>query len=510
MKKELHHLKDYVRVSDDGWTGYIHTDFQGIPVALLVDPAAPDERRGAVEKVRSSDTAEVFRYSMNLRGTSEILYLKKFPHRSISDAVKCLFRPSRAKRAFNASLMLVKSGFKTPATVAYLHKSEGPFSRGDILVTEGISHAVPVPEALKESPGNAFSMELNARRKMLREFGRTIGRMHSAGISHGDLRAGNVFVREENDRFQFIFIDNERTRKYPLPGLRLRLKNLVQLNLARNISNTDRMRFWTGYLETSLISHLHRKRIARAVIKGTKARQAKRAQTHLGHAGANLQSHWAVQGAQSGPFAGYFLTAFCKGDTAAEFLKQLERLTETGALLKNDTATRLVRCGYHGWDIVIKRFNHQGLWHSLRHTLKGSRARKCWHFGHRLRAAGISCADPIGVVEKRKYGLIWESYILNAFVEGPDLQRFLRNEAVSKQAKDAVMKKVHALVSRLADHRISHNDLKPSNLIIKDDSPVLIDLDSMKQHCCRWVTAFYQWKMENKVRNRIRYEKDRL
>ena len=510
MKKELHNLKDYVRVSEDGWTGYVHRNFQDVPLPRLIDPGCPEESRESFEKVRSSDTAEVFRYSMHLRDTSEILYLKKFPHRSFSDAVKCLLRPSRAKRAFIAGFMLEKSGFNTPQTVAYLHKNQGFLSREDILVTEGIVHAAAVPEALNASGDNASGMGLNARRKMIRQFGRTIGRMHSAGICHGDLRAGNIFVREENDNFEFFFIDNERTRKCLPPGLRLSLKNLVQLNLTRNISNTDRMRFWTGYLETSKIDGSRSKHLVRAVFKKTKTRQTKRAKTHLGYAGIHLQSHWAVQGAQSGPFAGYFLTAFCRGDTAAEFLKQLEKQTETGILLKHDTATRVVRCQYHGWDIVIKRYNHQGFWHSLRHTLKGSRARKCWRFGHRLRAAKISCAEPIGVVERRKFGLIWESYILNAFVEGPDIQRFLQNETVSKQAKDAVMQKVHTLVSRLADHRISHNDLKPSNLIIKDDSPILIDLDSMKRHCGRWVTAFYQWKMKNKVRNRIRYAKDHL
>jgi hypothetical protein len=73
--------------------------------------------------------------------------------------------------------------------------------------------------------------------------------MHRAGIIHGDLRPGNVLARKVADGWEFFFLDNERTRKWPWLPMRLRLKNLVQINmLPEGISRTDRMRFFQAYM----------------------------------------------------------------------------------------------------------------------------------------------------------------------------------------------------------------------------------------------------------------------
>jgi len=53
--------KDYIEVCEDGWTGFVHTDFQQIPVSRLIDPDCSDDRRSPFEKMGSSDTAEVYR-----------------------------------------------------------------------------------------------------------------------------------------------------------------------------------------------------------------------------------------------------------------------------------------------------------------------------------------------------------------------------------------------------------------------------------------------------------------
>lgn len=470
----------------------------------MADPTHSDERRSRLEKVQSSDTAEVYRYAIDINGTGEVLYLKKHPHRSVTDAVKHLFRPSRAKRAFKAGLELQKHQFETPQIAAFLQKKYGLFSWEDVLVTRGIVNAVDLPAAFINA-GRTATGPLHLRRSMISELGKTIARMHAVGICHGDLRAGNVFVRKVPEGFGFIFIDNERTLKYPVLPFRLRLKNLVQLNLTRaDITRTDRMRFLTAYCQIAGQSRQRCKYIARKTLISTTARLKKRAVSHTGFADGKLEDHWAVQGARFGCYDGYFLTSFCKGDSAAVFLQQIEHLTETSTLLKNDTAARVVRCRYNGRDIVIKRYNHQGVWHSLRHTIKGSRAKKCWHFGHLLTKHHIACAEPIGIVEKRKLGLIWESYIINAFIEGPDIQEYFRCTDAAASTKAEVMEKVRQMTAQLGENGLIHNDLKPSNLLIaRDDDPVLIDLDSMKSHRNRRILEFYWRKMDRKITHRI-------
>jgi len=497
MLESYTNFKDYIKVNEDGWTGYIHPAFREVPLAYLVNP-------DSFEKVRSSDTAEVYRYSVQLSNNRETLYLKKYPYRSLTDLVKHLLRPSRAKRAFDAGIMLQKHGVQTPEIVAFLQKKDGLLATENLLITREMKDATVISEVLESNQTSQGPISLKDRRVMIAGFGQTLGQMHSAGICHGDLRWGNIFAARQGSDWKFYLIDNERTRNYPLLPFWLRQKNLVQLNMTTgNLTSTERMRFWKSYIQTSNLNRTQSRNLIKAVLKRTHRRVQKRSRTHLGFRDGTLKSHWNIQSAQSGDRKGFLLTAFCKGDRAAVFLQQIDTLMDSGTVLKDDVAARVVRCTYNHWDIVIKRYNHQGFWHSLRHTIKGSRAKKCWRFGHLLTALKIPCAAPIGVIEEWKLGFIWRSYILNAFVEGPNIQNYLRQADLPEHKKHAVLEKTQTLAAQLAENNMIHNDFKHCNLLIHGDSPVLIDLDSMQKYHSRWILSLYKRKMDNKIRKRI-------
>ena len=479
----MEQVKDYIRVCKDGWVGFVGADFEQVPLSCLVDINAVDDCRGPFEKVSSSDTAEVYRYSINIQGQQQCLYLKKYPHRSVLEAVKHLFRSSRAKRAFEAGLMLEKNGLCTPEIVAFLQKKNNVFCDEDILITREMTNATALSVVLGSNEANCGPMTVKDKRAMVTKLGKTVGRMHKAGISHGDLRGGNVFVTRKSDGWRFIFIDNERTVKYPVLPFWLRTKNLVQLNMQQaNVSTTDRMRFLRAYRQAADISYKQSKRIARTVAKKTVGRFKQRAKTRTGLSDGGEQAHWNFQMARAGNYSGTFLTDFAKADTATRLLNQIEDLMAAGTVLKDDISTRVVQCVYNGWDIVIKRYNYQGPWHSLRYTIKGSRAKKCWRFGHLLTAANIPCAAPLGVVEERRLGVVRRSYIINAFVAGPLLYVPMNDPNCSPEQRQAIVQKAEGVLEKLGQHRLTHSDMKSSNIIISDGDPVLIDLDSMQKH----------------------------
>lgn len=91
--------------------------------------------------------------------------------------------------------------------------------------------------------------KLESRRGVLRALGAEVARLHRAGYIHGDLSPFNIFVTGLEPP-QFVFIDHERTRRTMLSRLaRPRMRNLVQLGHLElfGITNTDRMRVWSGY-----------------------------------------------------------------------------------------------------------------------------------------------------------------------------------------------------------------------------------------------------------------------
>jgi tRNA A-37 threonylcarbamoyl transferase component Bud32 len=159
---------------------------------------------------------------------------------------------------------------------------------------------------------------------------------------------------------------------------------------------------------------------------------------------------------------------------------------DKGQILKNGHTCFVSRLRWNDKDIVVKRYNYKGLIHSLRHTLKGSRARRCWLHSHRLLELNIATPKPLAYIEQFKGPLLWKSYMVTEYSKGRKLSDFLRDEKVGEKDRSAVTLQVKDLLNNLGQYRISHGDLKHSNILITDNGPVLTDLDGMKVHKCNW------------------------
>jgi tRNA A-37 threonylcarbamoyl transferase component Bud32 len=177
---------------------------------------------------------------------------------------------------------------------------------------------------------------------------------------------------------------------------------------------------------------------------------------------------------------------FCEGAEPFDFIKQIDSLMDKGRILKDGRTCYVSRVAWNGKDVVVKRYNHKGLIHSLRHTIKRSRARRGWLHAHRLRMLNIATPRPLAYVEQRKGPLLWKSYLVTEYVEGQRLYDFLRDSKIGQEERSRVTGKVKELLNRLGEHRISHGDLKHSNILITDNDPVLTDLDGMKVHKQNW------------------------
>jgi len=235
----------------DNWIILIRKNFPKHEIRNFVaesDLSADDQSQFV--RVPSSDYTRVYKYNVCLDGVAHPLYIKKYLCRSRLDFLKHLFRPSRARRAFNATLMLHKNGFDAPAVMGLFEQRSGPFCTNNLLLTEGIENSKSMSELLADICQNSGGDTSIDKRALIEAFGGIIGQMHANGIFHGDLRLGNILVVRQEQKWRFYLIDNERTKKfYNLPAW-LRLKNLVQVNMFRSgITNTDRMRFFKAYLK---------------------------------------------------------------------------------------------------------------------------------------------------------------------------------------------------------------------------------------------------------------------
>ena len=153
-------------------------------------------------------------------------------------------RGSRAQRSQRNSDQLLRVGIDAPETVLL-----GRLARGGEYLFSMAAPGDSITDWLRSNPAGGGNKQRNTRRRLLRELGRFIGRVHATGFIHGDLRPGNVLAEQRADGFRFTLIDNERTRRRAPPPGRALLRNLMQLNMLPPdmLSRADRMRFFSAW-----------------------------------------------------------------------------------------------------------------------------------------------------------------------------------------------------------------------------------------------------------------------
>lgn len=259
---------DKIKLS--GWTMYVNTVFPSKALETLLTRQEFDGVRGPFEEIMASKFARVRKGEISFNGQVHKLYVKQFFYRSAVDFLKHIFRPSRAMRSLKACRMLADENLLSPQVVAMGQKMFGPFVAKSFLITRSIENAPTLANWIAETK------DVKTKRRLIRRLAETIGRMHAANISHGDLRTGNVLVKDKKDGWDFYLLDNERTVKYSKLSAKLRLKNLVQIGMVlnKNLTNTDRMRFYKYYLKQNKQSIPDPKELARRTALRTAERLA--------------------------------------------------------------------------------------------------------------------------------------------------------------------------------------------------------------------------------------------
>lgn len=155
--------------------------------------------------------------------------------------------------------------------------------------------------------------------------------------------------------------------------------------------------------------------------------------------------------------------------------------TETTSLKLGRSST-VVKVKIDNHTLVIKRYNMKNFWHWLRRCLRPSRAASCWRIAHYLHLKGVATAKPVAFIEKRLLGLRHKSYFIMEAVEGPSAKDYFAQYDKENIVFVQVAKRIMALINQLAELRMTHGDLKATNILIHHDKPVLIDLDGVREY----------------------------
>ncbi|MDI6449058.1 lipopolysaccharide kinase InaA family protein [Anaerobaca lacustris] len=308
---------------------------------------------------------------------------------------------------------------------------------------------------------------------VLRAVTAELGRQHAKGVVQADVHLNNFMLA--GDTVYALDVAQMRFQRRPL-GRRISMKYLAHLLAyvpSKNAAGLDMLagvyaaeRHWQWDSRDSAGLRRLIPRIRRGGIK----RQLKKClRTSSAHVRIATKGYRGVLDRQ----------CFEEG-SAGVLVQSLDERMQAGQILKNGNTCFVSRIVWNGQDVVVKRYNHKGFWHSLRHTLKGSRARRSWLNATRLRLLRIPTAGPIGYIDEWRGLLLWQSYFVMHFVPGTPVSSVFQSEQASSAQKHQVHEQVVSLLQRMADHGISHGDMKHPNILFNGDQIVLMDLDAMR------------------------------
>ncbi len=162
----------------------------------------------------------------------------------------------------------------------------------------------------------------------------------------------------------------------------------------------------------------------------------------------------------------------------AESLDKL--LVDTSGAFKHDRTTTVARVELAGQAMVLKRYNPRNQWHKIKRALRRSRARRCWQMSYAFTEAGLNVAAPILMLEDRFGPFRLDAYFLNEFLEGQELMTLL--PTMNNEQRQDVAEAIEDAFEKMKAARLTHGDLKASNLMWSNGKLYFIDLDAAQQH----------------------------
>ena len=158
-----------------------------------------------------------------------------------------------------------------------------------------------------------------------------------------------------------------------------------------------------------------------------------------------------------------------------------DRMIQKGISFKKGNTCTVSLAEVDGIKTVIKRYNIKGFWHGLSRALRQTRAAASWANAHRLNILSIATPKPIALIEERFGYFRGKAYFLSEYLDAPDASTFFAQIKNKKSQAEAIQNIVE-MFYRMYLLKLTHGDMKASNIKMLGEDPYLIDLDSMQQH----------------------------
>ncbi|MDR2837062.1 MAG: hypothetical protein LBV49_00585 [Azonexus sp.] len=289
---------------------------------------------------------------------------------------------------------------------------------------------------------------------------RLLGRLHGAGLVQDDPHFGNFLLHGG----QLLLIDGD--------GIRVDASASGQCaNLARLLAELEPV--WDAH-HPQLLQAWGRQVDAKALERAmTKARQ-RRLRRFLAKTVRDC-----TQFAVHKKFHRFTAVLRSEASNLQPLLADPDTAIATGQCLKNGRTCTVAAIEVSGRRVVVKRYNLKDWRHVLSRLWRPSRAWHSWLAARRLNFYGIATPQALALIEERRGALRGRAFFIAEHCPGSNLLALLDP---AREPEPAIQYALRELFQTLYRLRLTHGDLKASNLLWYAGQIVLIDLDALTEH----------------------------
>ena len=297
-----------------------------------------------------------------------------------------------------------------------------------------------------------------------------LGRLHAAGLIQNDLHLGNFLAYQD----ELFLIDGDGVA--PARKGQAALTQQTLDNLALLVAQLPLV--WEACLDVLVAAYeseqLRLRPDRETVLLAVERARAQRL-THFLAKTLRDCSQFAVRRTTSR----FSAIVRSEKEALSALMEDPDLFIAQGQLLKDGNTCTVARVEIGGRTLVVKRYNLKSFGHALSRFWRPSRAWHSWVAGHRLAFYGISTPAPLAMLEERVGPLRRRAFLVTEFCPGENLLQRLASDRKPDEDESAA---ILAFFQALFRMRISHGDMKATNLLWHAGRLVVIDLDAMIQH----------------------------
>ena len=169
-------------------------------------------------------------------------------------------------------------------------------------------------------------------------------------------------------------------------------------------------------------------------------------------------------------------------DSINSILSSPEKAISGGSLITGDQTTTICKVTTDsGKEVIIKRYNSKGFIYSIFRSAIDSRAWVCWKGAELFKWIGVPTPQTLGMLEVRSGLWIKKSYLITEYIPGKTLAEFFE-EGHDQTHWNHVADQVGDILLSLPKVLVAHGDFKSTNILVENNAPILIDLDSFHSY----------------------------